>query len=142
MKKLVLLAAGLSLLGGCAVPTQQIETVCLVKHEKLQTPEMLQALEAGVKSAGYQMTIVDAAAIPPECRLCLYYGVRVEKQKVKAVEFVAVKDGHALPKGSGSADAQGKLTYAAIASYAAAYLKQADADADERSETKEAPAEQ
>ena len=81
----------------------------------------------------------DAAAIPEDCGFCLYYGVQVENRKIRAVEFQGVRDGRALIKGSGPSDAEGNLTYAAVAAYAKAYMKEAEADAQERSHQKEAP---
>lgn len=140
LKKLVLPVWLLMILGGCAVTADEAETVCIVKHANLQSPELLQAIRAGVEGLGYSVNAVDASAIPEDCRFCLYYGVRVERQKIQAIEFQGVRDGRALVKGSGPADDQGRMTYAAIASYAAAYLNQADADAPKRSEDMEMPA--
>ena len=139
LKKLVLPVGLLMILGGCAVTADEAETVCIVKHANLQSPELLQAIRAGVEGLGYSVNAVDASAIPEDCRFCLYYGVRVERQKIQAVEFQGVRDGRALVKGSGPADAQGNLTYAAVAAYAQAYMEKAEADAQERSQRMEAP---
>ena len=139
LKQLVLPVLLISMLGGCAVPTEEAGTVCIVRHRHLQSPELLQAIRAGIEDGGHAAKEVDAAAIPEDCGFCLYYGVQVENRKIRAVEFQGVRDGRALIKGSGPSDAEGNLTYAAVAAYAKAYMKEAEADAQERSHQKEAP---
>lgn len=101
-----------------------IDTICVVRHPNsmLRGDDLLKAIESGLQRVGVKTRVVDNNQLE-ECRLCLFYGVTTENQKVKSFDFQAVVDGRALQRGSGPIGEDGSIKLQTIADYAAGYLQ-------------------
>ena len=100
--------------------------LCLIPNQRLNTPELLEAISAGVKYVGFDVKVLPAEANLEACEHCFSYAVKLNQKQdgLEAIIFQSFRKGQFELGAQGPANEKGVLTLQGIANYAAAFGQQ------------------